>query len=226
MLRQINDLRVKLRGGKNAPVHPAIALVAKLARLPLLESLEPRLLEAIATEFDWFSLPGGQILFNRGDQDDSLYVVLSGRLGAFLHNEEGKEILIRQMGSGETVGEMALLSGELRSATVLALRDTELAGLSKSAFEKLVQQHPKVLRFITDLLVQRLREPPRLDGPRLAPRTVAIFPLDRELASSDFARSFSKAFEEMGLRTAMLDHSCVERPIGWFNQLEEDHDIV
>ena len=200
--------------------------MAKLAHLPLLESLGPRLLEAIATEFDWFSLPGGQILFNHGDRDDSLYVVLSGRLGAFLPNDEGTEILIRQMGSGETVGEMALLSGERRSATVLALRDTELARLSKSSFEKLIDHHPKALRFITDLLVQRLREPPRLDGPKLAPRTIAIFPLDPELASPDFARSLGKAFEEMGLRAAILDHSRVQQPIEWLNQLEEAHDIV
>ena len=226
MLHRLNDLRVKLRGGRNAPVHPAVALVAKLAHLPLLESLGPRLLEAIATEFDWFSLPGGQILFNHGDRDDSLYVVLSGQLGAFLPNDEGKEILIRQMGSGETVGEMALLSGEVRSATVLALRDTELARLSKSSFEKLIDQHPKTLRFITELLVRRLREPPRLDGPKLAPRTVAIFPLDPDLAFSDFARSLGKAFEEMGLKAAMLDDSCVQQPIEWFNQLEEAHDIV
>lgn len=207
-------------------IETATGLIEKLAALPLFDSIEPNLLRAIAAEFDWFSLPGGQLLFRQGDTDDSLYVVLSGRLGAFLHNDEGKEVLIRQMPKGETVGEMAVLSGEPRSATVLALRDTELVRLSKLAFTKLVDEHPRALRFITDLLVRRLREPPRLAASAGAPKTVAILPLDRELAASGFARSLAKAFDELGLKACLLDNSAASRPIEWFNAVEEDHDIV
>ncbi|MGO9602045.1 MAG: patatin-like phospholipase family protein [Candidatus Binataceae bacterium] len=201
-------------------------LIEKLAALPLLHGIERQLLEAIAAQCDWFSLPGGQLLFRQGDKDDSLYVVLSGRLGAFLRNDEGKEVLIRQMPAGETVGEMAVLSGDPRSATVLALRDTELVRLSKPAFDRLIDDHPKSLRFVTDLLVRRLKEPPRLAASTGAPSTVAIFPLDREMAARGFARSFAKAFEQLGLKACVIDKSSAERPIEWFNALEEDHDMV
>jgi NTE family protein len=212
--------------GTKSEVDPASSLAEKLASLPLFDSIEPELLKTIAREFDWFSLPGGQLLFSQGDTDDSLYVVLSGRLGAFLPNDEGKEVLIRQMPKGETVGEMAVLSGEPRSATVLALRDSELVRLSKTAFANLVDEHPRSLRFVTDLLVQRLREPPRLAASAGAPRTVGIFPANHKLAASGFARSFVKAFEELGLKACLLDHSSVTRPLEWFNALEEAHDIV
>ncbi len=204
----------------------APGLLEKLIGLALFEGIETQLLATIAAEFEWFSLPGGQLLFRQGDKDDSLYVVLSGRLGAFLRNDEGKEILIRQMPAGETVGEMAVLSGEPRSATVLALRDTELVRLSKQAFDKLIDEHPRSLRFITDLLVHRLREPPRLAPSTDAPRTIAIFPFNRELAASGFVRSLAKAFEELGLKAMLLDHTSVGRPIEWFNALEDDHDVV
>ena len=207
-------------------IEPSKSLVAKLAALPLLDSIEPHLLDAIAKEFEWFSLPGGQLLFSEGDTDDSMYVVLSGRLGAFLHGDDDKEILIRQMPAGETVGEMALLSGEPRSATVVALRDTELARLSKAAFSRLIDQHPKALRFITDLLVRRLRQPPRLAPTAQAARTAAIFPLDRDLAASGFARSFANAFEKIGLKACVIDRGSAARPIEWFNAVEEDHDMV
>ncbi|HKN01145.1 MAG TPA: patatin-like phospholipase family protein [Candidatus Binataceae bacterium] len=209
-----------------AQLEPVASLIKKLAALPLLEGVEHHLLEAIATQCDWFSLPGGQLLFRQGDKDDSLYVVLSGRLGAFLRNDEDKEVLIRQMPAGETVGEMAVLSGDPRSATVLALRDTELVRLSKPAFDRLIDEHPRSLRFITDLLVRRLKEPPRLAASTGAPKTVAFFPLDRELAASGFARSFVKAFEELGLKACVIDNSSAERPIEWFNALEEIHDMV
>ncbi len=204
----------------------APGLIEKLSGLTLFDGIEPRLLEAIASEFDWFSLPGGQLLFRQGDRDDSLYVVLSGRLGAFLPNDEGKEVLVRQMPRGETVGEMAVLSGEPRSATVIALRDTEVVRLSKSAFDKLIDAHPKSLRFVTDLLVRRLREPPRLAPATQAPRTIAIFPFNRDLAASSFTRTLAQTFAELGLKSNVLDHTSVDRPIEWFNALEEAHDVV
>lgn len=209
-----------------AEAQVAPGLVAKLAKLPLFHSIDEASLAAIASEVEWFSLPGGQLLFRQNDTDDSLYVVLSGRLGAFLRNDEGKEVLIRQMPTGETVGEMAVLSGEPRSATVLALRDCELIRLSKRAFDQLVESHPSSLRFVTDLLVRRLREPPRMAASTGAPRTVAIFPLNRELAASGFARLLAKAMGEIGLKAMVLDHTSLEHPVEWFSTVEDAHDIV
>jgi CRP-like cAMP-binding protein len=117
--------------GTRAP--NVVDLRAKLAELPLLAGIDRNLLDTTLSEFEWFSLPGGQALFHEGDNDDSLYILLSGRLGAFVRNEEGKDTLIRQMIAGETVGEMALLSGEPRSASVVTLRDSELLQLRKPA---------------------------------------------------------------------------------------------
>ena len=201
-------------------------LVTKLAGLPLLSSLDSHDLLAIAAEFQWFSLLGGQTLFQRGDKDDSLFVVLSGRLGAFLVNDEGKEVLIRQMTRGETVGELALLSGQPRSATVVALRDSEVVCLSKGNFQKLVEEHPRSLAFITDILVRRLLQPPRLKPALEAPRTVAIIPLDRELANADFARSLCGAFKDLGMKSRFIERDEQSQPSEWFNTVEEDHDVV
>jgi NTE family protein len=226
MLDEMNGSKPNRQPSAHRPESTDSSFVAKLASLPLLEGLQLHLLEAIAAEFEWFSVPGGQTLFNQGDQDDSLYVVLSGRLGAFLRDAQGKETLIRQMGTGETVGEMALLSGEPRSATIIALRDAEVARLSKRSFEKLLDEHPKTLRFITDLLVRRLREPPKFDGSPLPPRTVAVFPLVSDALSSDFVRSFAKAFEQLGLKTTIVDNNAADQPIEWFNKLEDTFDMV
>jgi NTE family protein len=164
-----------------------IDLQAKMAGLPLLDGIERGLLEKLAQEFAWFNLPGGQVLFDEGDKDDALYIVLSGRLGAFVRNEEVKDTFVRHMLAGETVGEMALLSGEPRSATVAALRGTELLRLSKAGFAMLTSEHPKSLRVITDLLVRRLREP-RSTGASDAIKTMAIIPLTPRTPASNFVR--------------------------------------
>lgn len=210
----------------NSALPSPTTIAGKLARSQLFERIDPGTLEKITAEFQWFSIPGGETLFRQGELDDSLYVVLSGRLGAFLPNDEGKEVLIRQMLTGETVGEMALLSGEPRSATVIALRDTELARISKHSFEALIDKHPGMLRFVTDLLVRRLREPPRTDGMIVSPRTVALFPLDPSVVNSGFTRSLASAIEDLGLKAIALDRSAAAQPIEWFNRLEDAHDLV
>jgi NTE family protein len=106
------------------------------------------------------------------------------------------------------------------------LRDTELARLSKQAFDQLIDEHPKTLRFITDLLVHRLKAPPRLSASSEAPKTVAIFPFSRDLAASGFTQSLVKAFGQLGLKAIIIDHTSVDRPVEWFNAVEEDHDLV
>ncbi len=209
--------------GTRAP--NVVDMKAKLTELPLLAGIDWHLLDTIGSEFEWFSLPGGQTLFHEGDTDDSLYILLSGRLGAFVRNEDGKDTLIRQMVAGETVGEMALLSGEPRSATVVTLRDSELLQLRKPAFTRLIEAHPKALRFITDLLVRRLREP-RSTGASQAPKTIAVISLAPVPPSTSFVRSLEKAFVELGTKTCVLDNASSSRPIEWFNALEEAFGMV
>ncbi len=221
-----SSLDEKVSLGSKANDESLDSLLKKLAANPMFRHIAPETLHAMAAEFEWFSLPGGQVLFRQDDRDDSLYVVLSGRLGAFIRNEDGREVLIRQMTSGETVGEMAMLSAEPRSATVIALRDAELVRLSKSAFETLADKHPRTLRFITDLLVRRLRQPPRPDAPAPAPKTIWLCPLDREVAYADFVRSAIRAFDQLGFKATAIDHTAASQSAEWLSRLEEAHDVV
>jgi len=200
-------------------------LKTKLVGLTVLEGLDDRSLGALAEELGWLSLPGGRCLFRAGDRDDSLYIVISGRLGAFLPNEDGQEALVRQMVSGETVGELAMLSGEPRSASVYAMRDTELVRLSKASFERLVEGHPKALRFVTDLLVRRLQRPPRPQASEEAPKTIAVVPLYPE-QTGEFTASLKAALDQLQIKSVILDHTAASRSIEWFNALEEDHDVL
>ena len=96
---------------------------------------------ALFEEMSWFSLPGGSVLFRQGEQGEALYLVVSGRLVVLADQPGGEPVLVAESGVGETVGEMALISGETRSATVMALRDSELLRDHAARF----RAHPRAL---------------------------------------------------------------------------------
>jgi NTE family protein len=105
----------------------------RLSSVPLLSALDEPSLAALDAELKWVRVPGGQTLFRENDVADALYVVMSGCLGVSVSDGNGGDILISRVVAGETVGEMGVLDGGLRSATVEALRDTELLRLDKSS---------------------------------------------------------------------------------------------
>jgi CRP-like cAMP-binding protein len=133
-------------------------LRAKLASLSIFEELDPVELTLLAERVQWLSVAGGSTLFSEGDQASCMYVVLSGRVGAFKKNANGHLELLSQTEPGGTIGEMALLSNERRSATIMTLRDTELVCLSKEVFDDLANRWPKVMLFIANTVATRLRK--------------------------------------------------------------------
>ncbi len=198
----------------------------KLAALELLRDMRPRDLDALTAELEWQGLPGGWVLFREGERDDSLFIVVAGRLGVVTADADGREAIISHISPGETVGEMALLSGAPRSATVVALRDSELVRLKRESFEKLADQHPGLMRFITRLLVQRLERTSHRNAAAPDCLSIALVPLERGINSAGFARLLGNALESLGVKTMVVDRREAERPTEWFTAIEEDHRII
>ena len=198
----------------------------RLVTLPLFEQFHADEIEALAGELEWLCIPGGWELFHEGDPGDSLFIVIAGRLGVVTADAEGRQIVINQIGAGETVGEMAMLSGDARSATIVALRDTELLRLERAAFERLTEQHPRMLGFITRLLVRRVYETSHRIVAQPGSSTIAVVPLSRDLAGGAFTRRLAKALSSLGLRVMIVDRTKADEPIEWFNAIEVGHDFV
>lgn len=119
--------------------------------------LDAAALRAVRACFEWVEIPGGHYLFRQGDQGDSLYVVAAGRLQVLRKRSSGLTDHLGHIIVGETVGEMALISGEPRTADIMAMRDTMLARLSKEHFEVLAQQYPRALLHISRSIIERLQ---------------------------------------------------------------------
>ena len=128
--------------------------------------------------------------------------------------------------AGEVVGEMALISGRPRSASVVALRDSELVRLPSAAYDDLVGKQPQKVLQLTRALVRRLERSitARPSGPTA--RTLALVPLSPGLSVEDLARGLQQALEAQGISTAVFDSALADHGSAWFHQAETQHQLV
>jgi NTE family protein len=203
------------------------ALIVKLSGLQLFRGLAREALGALAEELEWLSLPSGCRLFAQGDPADGLYVVLTGRLGVFRTERDGRQRLVNEAVTGDAVGEMALLLGEPRSAGVVALRDSELLRLRGEAFETLLDRHPRLVLQLTRQLAGRLAHGLRPTPPRPGPRTLALLPLSPEVPAAPFAQELARALGRLVPKVAVLAAGeAADGSSERLDALEGTHDLV
>jgi len=171
-----------------------------LSSTRLFQDLDEPTLRDLAAELETVFLPGGDRLFQQGDTGDALYVILNGRLRVVVQQEDGQDKTVGEVGQGESVGEMAILTEETRSASVYAVRDSNLIKLSKPGFNRFKQQHPGILEQVIQLLIRRIRE---RDHPGASGRTdrgtsVALVAADQGVPVTQFAVRLAEALSKTG----------------------------
>ena len=102
-------------------------------------------------------VPARHILFHAGEPGDSLYVLLAGKVKISLLSAEGKEAILSLMAAGDVFGEMSLLDGLPRSATVTSLEDCRLMVIGRQDFVQFLKRHADVALNLLAALSQRLR---------------------------------------------------------------------
>jgi len=103
-------------------------------------------------------LAADQVLFLADDPGDSCYCVEDGLLKVTMVSRSGTERILSFISRGGIVGELAILDGLPRSASVVAVRDTVLSRLSRAEFDAFAEEHPELYKSLITLLTQRLRE--------------------------------------------------------------------
>ena len=202
------------------------SLRARLRSFALLEDIGESALRRLLAEADWFGLPGGTQLPREGENNRAVFLVVTGSLGVFVAEDEGPRRLVATVPAGETVGEMSLLTGESHSATLIALRDTELLRIGPKAFDILLTRYPRVMLNLLKLVVRRLRHTTRGGMQHSRPKTFAVVPLQRGLRDAPIARSLAETLIKMGARAAVLDSAASDETTEWFNRFEAEHDVV
>lgn len=204
----------------------ALQLGQRIAGFPLFAGIEPSALDALLDVAEWFSLPGGAELVREGDNDRALFLVMTGCLGVYVPGATGVDMLVAHVPAGETVGEMSVLSGEPHSATIVALRDSELLRVSQQAVDRLIAQHPSLARSFMRLLIDRLRRTTRKAMGALRPRTFAFVPLQEGLDLTSLCWDLRTALRDYGLKVEIINPTAQGQVSDWFSRLEGEHDVV
>lgn len=171
-------------------------------------------------------LPAGEKLFEAGDHGNALYIVVAGSLGVYVPGPGGALRLIALVRPGETVGEMSLISGLQRSATVIAIRDTEMLRLSKGKFDRLVGSHPKLAQGLNKLLVHRLRQVSGGKATHIEPKAMAFLPATPGDDALSFAHGLADGMRAVGKTVRIITDSDISKSSKWFSKVEAENDFL
>src|SRR6266403_5659838 len=134
--------------------------MAKSIPLPesLLAALPTELSHGLFAKARTLSLAADQTLFVAGDEGDGCYRVDEGLLKASIAAPAGSERILAILGPGSVVGELSMIDGAPRSASVTALRDSKLSFVGRTAFDAFGRSRPDLYRYVATLLARRLRD--------------------------------------------------------------------
>lgn len=157
-----------------------------------LAGLSEDLAEQLSSLARSIKLSAGETLFHAGDPGNGFYAVLEGSIKVSVISNEGEEQLLAVFGPGSLVGELALLDGRPRSATVTALKPSNLAFIERTAFERFATENPAVYQHMLCVVGTRLR----LANDVLAARS--FLPLPGRVAQTllQLAETFGKPLDD------------------------------
>lgn len=129
-----------------------------LALSPLFRVLDPADRKQLISRFQLMVAGQGDVVIREGEPGDALYIIKSGSVEVMTHNPRGEEVVLARLTEGDFFGEIALISGAPRTATVRALKETRLMKLPKQEFEEIISKYPTVMEVAKSFLEQRAEE--------------------------------------------------------------------
>jgi CRP/FNR family cyclic AMP-dependent transcriptional regulator len=129
-----------------------------LTKTDLFSGLDDADIEMVASQTVLRQFPKNTVIVSQGDDTDSIYVIIKGKVDVFLHNDKGKEIIINTMGVCESFGELAPLGGIPRQASIITTEDSTFGVISRQVFMDTLLAKASVSMKIIDLLITRIQD--------------------------------------------------------------------
>lgn len=133
------------------------ATIQMLADVPMFALLDEVEREALSQLLEVKTFDKGETIFNFGDAGDSLYIIRSGTVQIFIENYQGDKIILKENQPGDIFGDISLLDGGPRTATVVATEETECLVLDRDQLLELIRKYPHAGIDLLTVMGQRLR---------------------------------------------------------------------
>ena len=205
---------------------------------------DDRLLQRVLPLLEWLEVGSGEVIFEAGSPGEDLYFVVSGRRRATLDEGAGGQRLLGEILRGETLGEMSVVTGAPRTATITAVRASVLVRLGRRTFERLLKEFPRIALRFMQLIVERLGRSNSIKANVRRPGNIALLPITAGVDGAEVAAQLAARLARWG-RTLVLTPAVVAEKFGaaavhvtrdhpaeylaltrWLDELESHHDFV
>jgi small-conductance mechanosensitive channel/CRP-like cAMP-binding protein len=169
-----------------------------LGHVPLFDVLSEEARDELAARSQTRLYASGETVVRQGEMGDELFVVVSGEVAVILEQERDASLVeVARLGAGKFFGEMSLLTGEARAATVRVVREAELVVVGSSAIRALLDRNPELAEKLSAVLAERQLQ---LEEQRAARRDRASQSAELAQRTTDFVRRIRGFFERSRLR--------------------------
>lgn len=129
-----------------------------LAQVAIFAGLDADGLRELASAARRRTFRSGEVIFHRDDPGQVLYVIRTGKVKIYITSQDGQEVSLAVFGPGDYFGELALLDGQPRSASAVAIEPAETYTLQRTDFINAVMHHPRIAIQVMNVLSRRLRQ--------------------------------------------------------------------
>ncbi len=196
-------------------------------------SVSDETLMKLAQAMSSVDISGGNYLMRQGEAADCLYILAHGRMLVTVKNPAGEEVKIGEIGVGDIVGEMALLTDLPRSATVRAVRDCSLVKIDRPLFQAIIKEHTQTAMGVVSECVKRLL--PTFTEKKHSVKSICLLACTPAMDMKSFSANISAALSQY-IKVKILraddpeflihvkqDQSSLSH---WLTELERDHDML
>ncbi|SHL41081.1 NTE family protein [Desulfatibacillum alkenivorans DSM 16219] len=160
--------------------------------------LDGQKLQFLKNQLEWVIVKKGERLFSQGEHSDCFYILTNGRLSVVMEDASGRKKHVNVIRPGECVGEMGMITEAPRNATIFAIRDSQLVRMNKAAFEKIIDQYPRISMHFMRGLVDRTKKLEESGHKKRTQINVAVIPASQGLSLTDFTVRLSRSFSRYG----------------------------
>ena len=188
---------------------PALRIQAEIEWM----DFEDQVLQNLKQTAQWQVLIRGEYLFKQGDEEKGAYILASGVLGVEITTDNNEAIEVARIKHGEIVGELALITDDKRSASIIALRECELFRLPSNEFKHIAEHYPRIMLNLYRTISNRYKNNWSNKQYRPQKTNIAIFQMHGDGDIAPFIKEFKTSLANLG-STELLTETSVDQQIG------------